>query len=111
MTLRKLPVDPRRYAAFLCVACGAEIKPGKLHIILTPHSSLSDATPEQREQTALLMACSSCMGDRAVHRYLYEECDIRGCDLYDHSAILCANRTAATLWLYDHGKLIQGPTE
>lgn len=111
MTLRKLPVDPRRYAPFLCVACGVELKPGRLHIILSPLSSLSDATPEEREETALLMACAACMGDRAAHRYLYPECDRRGCDLYDHAAILCANRTAATWWLFDHGRLIQGPTE
>lgn len=103
--MKRLSVNPSNYGPFLCVLCEDEIKPRRMHVILSALSSMSDASGEDREASATAMVCSRCMDLSTSHAALYPDCDRRGCDLADHAYALTPDRAAAVALLIDLGRM------
>ena len=98
--------NPFTYNPFACALCGRQIAARRWHIVLTPLSALSTASPAEREAAAAAIVCAACQDLPDAHSRLFPECAVASyCDLYDHGHTIAADRAAANLWLNRHGRI------
>ncbi|WP_194411418.1 hypothetical protein [Microbacterium cremeum] len=99
-----MKTNPYAHAPFLCVVCEKEIAARRTHVVLTAISALKRASSEERAAKTGPMVCGRCREGAASHDAVYPDCDVDGCDLYEHGYMLGADRAAAAVWLVAHGK-------